>query len=268
MPPDGSYSDLHLSQHDTKFTASGVVLWVKWSKTRQHKQGIHIIPLPSIPDSPLCPVSPVHRNFTLVPAPPDAPFFSCLPTVHGFGLTPLTSRYLTIALRLHSGSLGLNTVNYQIHIVFGGRGGGGGLLMPTKLVVRIFSLSCMRIGAPRPIKRINVSPCLHAHKLLMLWLLVFLLRTLSTTMSNTASVVQYSDVSTTILSLRFPMVLFHNFIFFTQVSLLLSCLVQFLSIFLGRKNSFFIIKFCLQPKHASNVSFANSRNQLSYNSRV
>ena len=37
MPPDGSYSDLHLSQHDIKFTASGVVLWVEWSKTRQHK---------------------------------------------------------------------------------------------------------------------------------------------------------------------------------------------------------------------------------------
>ena len=87
--------------------------------------------------------------------------------------------------------------------------------MPTKLVVRISSLSCMRISAPRPIKCINPYPCLHTHKLLMLWLIVFLLRTLSTTMSNTTSVVQYSDVSTTTLSLRFPMVLFHYFIFFT-----------------------------------------------------
>lgn len=36
-----------LTRRDIKF------LHIKWSKTRQHKEGLHIVPLPSIPHSPL-----------------------------------------------------------------------------------------------------------------------------------------------------------------------------------------------------------------------
>lgn len=60
-----------------KFWTSSCFLRTKWSKTRQHKEGIHIVPLPSIPHSSLCPVAAIHHYFSLVPATPDAPSF-CL----------------------------------------------------------------------------------------------------------------------------------------------------------------------------------------------
>ena len=47
--------ELHLARRDIKFTDSGALLCIKWSKTRQFKEEIHIIPLSSIPDSSLCP---------------------------------------------------------------------------------------------------------------------------------------------------------------------------------------------------------------------
>ena len=46
----------------------------------------HIVPLPSIPHSPLCPVTAIHHFFSLVPASPDDPFF-CFPTATS--LTPV-----------------------------------------------------------------------------------------------------------------------------------------------------------------------------------
>ena len=75
-----------LTRRDIKFTMSGCFLHIKWSKTRQHKEGIHIVPLPSIPHSPLCPVTAIHHFFSLVPASPDDPFF-CFPTATS--LTPV-----------------------------------------------------------------------------------------------------------------------------------------------------------------------------------
>lgn len=68
-----------LTRRDIKFTTSGCFLHIKWSKTRQHKEGLHIVPLPSIPHSPLCPVTAIHHFFSLVPASPDDLFF-CFPT--------------------------------------------------------------------------------------------------------------------------------------------------------------------------------------------
>lgn len=78
--------DLHLARHDIKFTDSGLLLRIKWSKTRQFKEGVHIIPLPSIPNSSLCPVSAIHHYFALVTAPSAVPFF-CLPTDRSPGFT-------------------------------------------------------------------------------------------------------------------------------------------------------------------------------------
>lgn len=58
----------HLTRSDFKFTPTGAVLRIKWSKTRQHKDGLLLVPLPSIPDCQLCPVSAIRHYFDQVPA--------------------------------------------------------------------------------------------------------------------------------------------------------------------------------------------------------
>ena len=106
--------DMHLTRQDIKFTDSGALLRIKWSKTRQFQEGIHIIPLPSIPNSSLCPVSAIRHYFALVPAPPVAPLF-CIPVGRSPGFTPLTASYFTTSLKSLLASLGLNPANYSPH---------------------------------------------------------------------------------------------------------------------------------------------------------
>ncbi len=102
----------HLTRSDIKFTNSGCFHRIKWSKTRQHKEGIHVVPVPSIPHSPLCPVTAIHRYFSLVPANPDDPFF-CLPTATS--LTPVTASFFTTMLKRLISKLGLAPANYSPH---------------------------------------------------------------------------------------------------------------------------------------------------------
>ena len=110
--------DRQLSRGDIKFTDSGAVLRIKWSKTRQHQEGIHVIPLPSIPHSSLCPMSALRRYFALVPASDTSPFF-CFPSRRGSAVFPLTVHYFTTTLkRVIAGlgaGLGLNPANYSPH---------------------------------------------------------------------------------------------------------------------------------------------------------
>ena len=94
----------HLACHDIKFTESGAILRIRWTKTLQHSEGILLIPLPSIPGSTLCPVSALLHLFSLVPASLTAPLF-CLPTATG--LCPLTSIFSTSLKRLIS-AIGLD----------------------------------------------------------------------------------------------------------------------------------------------------------------
>ena len=86
----------HLTRSDIKFTTSGCFLQIKWSKTRQHKEGIHVVPLPCIPHSPLCPVTAIHQYLSLVPANPDDPFFF-FPTATS--LTPVTASFFNTTLK-------------------------------------------------------------------------------------------------------------------------------------------------------------------------
>lgn len=101
-----------LTRRDIKFTTSGCFLHIKWSKTRQHKEGIHIVPLPSIPHSPLCPVTAIHHFFSLVPASPDDLFFCFLTAT---SLTPVTASLFTMTLKKLVGKLGLAPTNYSPH---------------------------------------------------------------------------------------------------------------------------------------------------------
>ena len=106
--------DQHLPRHDIQFPDSHALLRIKWSKTRQFEEGVHLIPLPSIPNLPLCPVSAIRHYFTLVPAPSVAPFF-CLPIDQHPGFTPLTATHFTSSLKRLIVTLGLDVANYSLH---------------------------------------------------------------------------------------------------------------------------------------------------------
>lgn len=50
-----------LTRNDIKFSPHGALLRIRWSKTLQHREGILLIPLPSIPGSYLCPVAAIRQ---------------------------------------------------------------------------------------------------------------------------------------------------------------------------------------------------------------
>ena len=102
----------HLTRSDFKFTPTGAVLRIKWSKTRQHKDGLLLVPLPSIPDCQLCPVSAIRHYFDQVPAPPNAPFF-CIPK--GLILQPVTAAVFSAAIKRLISHIGSDTSNYSPH---------------------------------------------------------------------------------------------------------------------------------------------------------
>ena len=102
----------HLTREDIKFTSQGAFLRIRWSKTRQHREGILLVPLPLIPDSELCPVTAIRHYFSLVPAPPRSPFF-CVP--HGRCLSPLTSYTFANTFKKLVSVLGLDPRNYSPH---------------------------------------------------------------------------------------------------------------------------------------------------------
>ena len=85
---------------------------IKWSKTLQHKQGILLTPLPSIPGSSLCPVSAINHFFKLVPAPESAPFF-CIPS--SSGVQPITFSKFTSSLKQLISKIGLDEREYSPH---------------------------------------------------------------------------------------------------------------------------------------------------------
>ena len=53
--------NLNLCAHDLNLTLEGAVLTVRWSKVIQFKERVLHIPLPKIPDSPLCPSTALLR---------------------------------------------------------------------------------------------------------------------------------------------------------------------------------------------------------------
>ena len=88
------------------------LLRIRWSKTRRHREGILLVPLPLIPDSELCPVTAIWHYFSLVPAPSRSPFF-CVP--HGRRLSPLTSYTFANTFKKLVSVLGLDPRNYSLH---------------------------------------------------------------------------------------------------------------------------------------------------------
>ena len=102
----------HLARRDIKFTESGAILRIRWTKTLQHNEGILLIPLSSIPGSALCPVSALLHFFSLVPASLTAPLF-CLPTASG--LRPLTFSIFSTSLKRLISAIGLDPQHFFPH---------------------------------------------------------------------------------------------------------------------------------------------------------
>ena len=102
----------HLTRNDIKFSRSGAVLRICWSKTLQHREGILLIPLPLIPNSDLCPVTAIHHYFQLVPADANSPFF-CVP--QGPILQPITFSFFSRFLKETISAIGLDATNFSLH---------------------------------------------------------------------------------------------------------------------------------------------------------
>lgn len=102
----------NLARRDIKFTTSGAVLRIRWTKTRQHKEGLLLIPLPRIPGSALCPVSALLHYFTIVPASSSAPLF-CLPSPSG--VRPLTFSIFSASLKHLISAIGLDPQHFSPH---------------------------------------------------------------------------------------------------------------------------------------------------------
>ena len=102
----------HLARRDIKFTTSGAVLRIRWTKTRQHKEGLLLIPLPRIPGSALCPVAALLHYFAIVPASSSAPLF-CLPSPSG--VRPLTFSIFSASLKHLISAVGLDPQHFSPH---------------------------------------------------------------------------------------------------------------------------------------------------------
>lgn len=102
----------HLTRGDIKLTGAGAILRIKWSNTLQHQERQLFVPLPSIPDSDLCPLQAIRHYFQLVPAPTTTSFF-CLSS-HSV-LQPITQRYFSDSLKRLISATGHDAANYSPH---------------------------------------------------------------------------------------------------------------------------------------------------------
>ena len=66
----------HLSRGDIVVGKVGLLVYIKWSKTNQFGSRKLVIPIPRLPDSPLCPVDAFVSLCRLSPAPLHAPAFT------------------------------------------------------------------------------------------------------------------------------------------------------------------------------------------------
>lgn len=88
---------LHLRRQDFTFTAQGLKVTIRWSKTNQFRDRIQILPLPRIPGHRLCPTQAVFHALSLTPgAPPEGP---ALVLPHGSMFRPLTASAFVSAVK-------------------------------------------------------------------------------------------------------------------------------------------------------------------------
>ena len=104
----------NLTRNDVQILQSFALITVTWTKTIQNKERLLSIPIPRIPNSPLCPVSALEHYFLQVPVSisPCLPFFTF---VQGNQLHPLTYSLFVKLLRTKLSALGLQPELYSSH---------------------------------------------------------------------------------------------------------------------------------------------------------
>lgn len=104
----------HLCANDVQFYSDSAVLTVRWSKVIQFQERILHIPLPRIPDSPLCPSSALLR-LTLESPPCTRPTPLFRYTWLGAANVPLTQKQFTEKLQACLNRIGLDSSRYSGH---------------------------------------------------------------------------------------------------------------------------------------------------------
>ena len=108
------YPTRNLCANDVRFTVEGAVLTVRWSKVVQFRERILHIPLPKIPDSPLCPSTALLRLTLKSPAcSRPLPLFRY--AWMGAANVPLTQHHFTEKLQACLNAIGLDASKYSGH---------------------------------------------------------------------------------------------------------------------------------------------------------
>ena len=111
-----------LTRGDFRFTEKGMVITIKWSKTRQRHNQLHIIPLSRLPIASLCPVTAYSHMLEVLPALPDEPAFGF--RTKSNSLSPFSKSDIDNMIRKVVVRCSLNPQNYSFH---GLRRGGASL---------------------------------------------------------------------------------------------------------------------------------------------
>ena len=124
----------NLTRNNIQIQQSFASITVNWTKTIQNKERLLSIPIPRIPNSPLCPVSASEDYCLQVPV----SLSKCLPHftfVHGNQLHPLTYSHFVKLLRRKLSFLGLQHELYSSHSFRrGGASSAFALHLPGELI--------------------------------------------------------------------------------------------------------------------------------------
>ena len=101
----------HFLRGDIIFGPPGAHVIVKWAKAMQGSTKHQVIQIPSLPSSPLCPVSALTSLLQSITAPSSAPHFLSPPP----SSRPITAPMISATLSRLLSSIGLNPSYYGFH---------------------------------------------------------------------------------------------------------------------------------------------------------
>ena len=102
----------HILRSDIVFGPPGAHIIIKWAKVMQASNKVHVVQIPSLPSSPLCPVKAIKNLLAFVPASKHYPLF-LIPKASGLSI--LTPSMLSSTLSRLLQSLKLDPSAYGFH---------------------------------------------------------------------------------------------------------------------------------------------------------
>ena len=102
----------HLKQSSITFTSQGAILHVTRTKTIQFRQRVLEILLPSIPGSPLCPVTALQQYLATIPRNPPLPLF--VNEARGI-YQPVLAHQYNAFIKAAIAAIGLHSKSYSSH---------------------------------------------------------------------------------------------------------------------------------------------------------